>query len=85
MKEFALQDFYNATLELAKKSIMDNPKTQRNVSGVTVGISQGTYQEIVKEIGLFRKKILGMAKKDLKPTNVFQLGVQLFPLAKEKE
>lgn len=55
--------------------------SERNVSGVTMGISPGCYDMIVAEIQNFKERVKTIVSGDLDSSRVYQLNVQLFPLS----
>jgi uncharacterized protein (TIGR02147 family) len=75
-----LHEFQLQTMQLAAKALKRLPKESRHVSGLTLGISRTTYEEICKEIEEFQVKLLAMAEQDKDADNAFQLNFHLFPL-----
>jgi uncharacterized protein (TIGR02147 family) len=78
----AIQNFHLECAELAKKAIQELPKTRRNVTGLTLGISLKSYEQICKEIQEFQEKIMAIANKDEEPDRVYQFNFHLFPVSK---
>ena len=66
--------------EFAVKA-MDLPLSERDMSGVTMGITRGVYEQIKKEIADFRRRIVAIASADDDTEQVYRLNVQLFPLS----
>ena len=66
--------------ELAAHSIANDPVEERNFSGVTMGIDKPTYDRIIQEIDVFRKKIIDIANECQKIDQVYQVNLQIFPL-----
>lgn len=54
---------------------------ERNISGVTMGISPGCYDMIVAEVQNFKERVKTIVSGDLDSSRVYQLNVQLFPLS----
>lgn len=79
--ELGLLNFQLETLELAKKTIQELTRDKRHISGLTLGISQNTYELICKEIESFHEKIMQLAEIDEKADNVFQFNFHLFPVS----
>ena len=65
----------------AVNAMVEAPKNRRNISGMTLGISKKTYDEICDDILAFRKKIANMVEKDEDSDRVYQLNFQFFPLS----
>jgi len=68
-------------MELAATVLKELPRDIRNISGLTLGISQPAYEKICKEIDTFQNKILSIAEKDESSDEVFQLNIQMFPVS----
>jgi uncharacterized protein (TIGR02147 family) len=58
----------------------------REIGGLTLGLSRECYDRIKERIRLFKEEILGMVVEDKRGTDlVGQLNIQLFPLAIPEE
>ena len=66
--------------EFAVKA-MDLPLSERDMSGVTMGITRRAYEQIKKEIADFRRRIVAIASADDDTEQVYRLNMQLFPLS----
>jgi uncharacterized protein (TIGR02147 family) len=75
----AFQNFHSACTDLAKRAITEFPLEKRNMTGLTLGISEKTYERICKEIEVFQEKIMGIAEVDETADRVYQLSFHLFP------
>ena len=64
----------------ALDAIKNLPLSERNVSGITMGLTQKAYKKIVEELAEFRKKVVAIATEDDDMEQVFRLNLQLFPL-----
>lgn len=78
----AIKKFHLGTMELAKNAIENIDRSERNVSGLTLGISQKSYEKISDEIKIFQEKIMEIAKNDEEANRVYQLNFHLFPTSK---
>lgn len=76
----ALRGFHQRCLSLGAASIDRDPPGIRNISGLTLGISQAGYEKIVERINAFRKEIAQIADEDTDADKVYQLQLLLFPL-----
>jgi uncharacterized protein (TIGR02147 family) len=76
--------FHRATMELAKRSIDRHPPTARDISGITMSISQEGFRRIKSEIRAFRKKIQAIASGDMGEDMVYQLNLHLIPLTRHQ-
>lgn len=70
--------------KFAEDAIVNIPSDERNISGLTMGISEKQYLKIVEELVDFRKKIISIVSEDKsKVERVYRLNLQLFPLSKK--
>jgi uncharacterized protein (TIGR02147 family) len=76
--------FHRATMELAKRSIDKHPPPARDISGVTMSISQEGFRRIKSELRAFRKRIQAIASADSGEDMVYQLNLHLFPLTRTR-
>ncbi|MDB5047486.1 MAG: hypothetical protein JWO30_557 [Fibrobacteres bacterium] len=74
--------FHRATMELAKRSIDRHPPAARDISGITMSISQDGFRRIKSELRAFRKKILSIASADMGEDMVYQLNLHMIPLTR---
>ena len=56
------------------------PQDKRNVSGLTLGISEQTYNRLSEEIQQFRQKIIQIVEQDQNADRTYQLVFHLFPV-----
>jgi uncharacterized protein (TIGR02147 family) len=83
VKSLHLTNFQIATMELAKRSIQKIPAAERDVSVLTMTLSQDTFQMIKSELQHMRKRIAKIAVDEDKPDRVYQLNIQFFPVTKK--
>jgi len=76
------RDYYLQMLDLARQALDRFPREERNLSWVTLSVSDECRLEIVEELRTFRKKLLEIAARDPHPTRVHQLNLQFFPLSR---
>ena len=81
----AVRTMHRQMGELALDTIEGVPQNERHFSGVTLGITQGAYDEIVQEIADCRKKVVAIARKNATTDEVYRLNMQLFPLTQKQE
>jgi len=78
----AAQQFHLQAMELAIRALKEMPKEQRNIYGLTLGISKNAFMEIQKIMTESQNQILQVAEKDRDSDGVYQLNVQVFPVSK---
>jgi uncharacterized protein (TIGR02147 family) len=79
VKSCAVSNFHSDCADLAKRAINEFPSDKRNITGLTMGISEQTYSRICEEIQEFQKKLISIAESDQNPQRVYQLNFTLFP------
>ena len=77
----AIRDMHREMARIAANSL-DLAKAERNFSGITMGISKDSYEQIVKELDECRRKIVSIAAGDKNIDQVYRLNLQLFPLTR---
>jgi uncharacterized protein (TIGR02147 family) len=81
-KKKAILNFHYETLDLARKALHEVSIDKRNVSGLTLGISENMYHRMCNEIQLFQERLLALAEQDHDATSVYQMNFHFFPLSK---
>jgi uncharacterized protein (TIGR02147 family) len=82
---FLIKTFHKTMITLAGESLDRHSKEVRDISSVTMSISNDCFNLIKNEIQIFRKRILEMVKVDKESENVYQLNFQFFPLTKNSQ
>lgn len=70
--------------EFAVKAL-DLPLSERDMSGLTLGLTRNAYERIRKEIADFRRRIVAIATEDDETEQVYRMNLQLFPLSERLE
>ena len=65
---------------LAKDAIEKFPIEERNFTGITMGVDDEGYAEILKELEKCRKRIISIATAKKGGNRVYRLNMQMFPL-----
>jgi len=71
--------------EFAMNALDELPTSERNFSGVTVGISKNAYKKIIDEMAEFRRRVVAIATEDDETDQVYRMNLQFFPLTKSLE
>ena len=79
----AVRGMHRQMGEFALDAIEGVPQNERHFSGLTLGITQDVYDEIVQEIAEFRKRIIAIATRSNATDEVYRLNVQFFPMTKK--
>ncbi len=75
----AFQNFHSSSTDLAKRAIVVFPMKSRNMTGLTLGISEKSFTRICEEIQTFQTKIMEIANADEEANRVYQLNFHFFP------
>jgi uncharacterized protein (TIGR02147 family) len=84
VRSLAVQNFHTACTDLAKRAIAEIPSEIRNITGLTMGISDKTYEKVCEEIQKFQAKLIELAETDEEPERVYQLNFALFPTTQKE-
>lgn len=76
--------FYLSLNRLAGEAHDRFERDERNLSWVTLAVSDAKRDEIVQEIRAFRRHLVELARRDTRPQDVHQLLIQLFPLSRTR-
>lgn len=79
----SVREMHRQMGELAVRALDEIPVKERDISGLTLGISENAFYRITKEIADFRRRITSIVLEDSGETKVYRLNLQLFPLTKE--
>lgn len=79
----AIRDMHRQMGNLAVKALDEVPVNERDISGMTLGVSEIAYQKIVQEIADFRRRVGAIVMEDSGNERVYRMNVQLFPLTKD--
>lgn len=75
----ALRDMHREMAGLAAASL-DLPRSERNFTGVTMGVSKDSYERIVKVMNDCLRQVVAIANEDTNIDQVYRMNLQLFPL-----
>lgn len=79
----SVREMHRQMGELAVRALDEIPVKERDISGLTIGISETAYYRITQEIQDFRRRVSSIVMEDTDESRVYRLNVQLFPLTKE--
>jgi len=84
VKSADLASFQMATMDMARTALNKVPAESRDISTLTLSVSETTFREIKAEVQLFRKHLSAIACADQFADRVYQVNIQLFPLTRTK-
>jgi uncharacterized protein (TIGR02147 family) len=70
-------------MQLAINSLHEQSVEKRNISTVTMTISEKKLAQMNEIIAQFRENLLKIARDETEADSVYQLNVQFFPLTKK--
>ena len=76
----ALRSMHREMADFAKEAIDKFPPSERNFTGLTMGVSAEDYKLILKELEACRKRISQIALQSKAVERVYRLNLQFFPL-----
>jgi uncharacterized protein (TIGR02147 family) len=81
--DLAALNYHRDATRLSTAAIESIPKHKRNITGLTMGLSQEAYSRIVEETSAFRKRIVQIVDESGQPADrVYQFNLHLFPMSK---
>jgi uncharacterized protein (TIGR02147 family) len=84
VKSLAVANFQRETMRLGIEAIDRYPQSVRDISTMSVGISEEGYKKISAILADCRKTIADIANNDQNAACVYQINFQAFPLSKIK-
>ena len=78
----AARDLQRQMGEFAIKAL-DMPISDRDMSGLTMGITRKAYERIRKELADCRRRVVAIASEEDETEQVYRLNLQLFPLSEK--
>ncbi len=81
VQKHALRSYYRSCMDLAANSMTGVSQEQRNISGLTVGVSQKTYNKMVERLAEVRREFAEMAVNDSEADRVYNMNIQLYPVS----
>jgi len=81
VRSLAVAAFQKENLRLAAESIDRHKRQLRDISTLTVGISEAGFSRVTEEVAAFRKRLAEIVEKDAPVDRVYQINFQVFPLS----
>lgn len=79
-RSLAIKDYQVETIELSRQSLDRHPKEVRDVSTVTMNITEAEFDKIREMIQQLRSSVVNYVSDVENPDRVYQLNMQLIPL-----
>lgn len=81
VKSLAVQKFQKQYMQLASETMERHKKDIRDISTLTVGISEGCFNIIRQEIKTFRENLVEIVSNDEPADRVYHINFQFFPVS----
>jgi uncharacterized protein (TIGR02147 family) len=78
-------NYHRSMLEQAARALDEVSREERDISALTLCVSQRSFQRLRERIDSFRQELLQLAELDGPADRVVQVGLQLFPLSNIKK
>lgn len=79
----AVRSFTKTMIDHSKNALDTIEKNKRHISGLTLGISPGTFSVLATEIEAFKDRVKTIVNRDSHVTRIYQMNLALFPLSEE--
>lgn len=80
----AVAGFHREMFSLASESIDTIERSKRDISAVTVALSDSGIEELKHMIQKFRKDVLALSEREKDKQVVYHMAMQMFPLTKDE-
>ena len=81
IKSLAVHKFQMQYMDLAEQSLERHKKEVREMSTLTVGITEEGFHKIQEELKYFRRKLVEIVRNDEPADRVYHINFQLFPVS----
>ncbi|HEX3020210.1 MAG TPA: TIGR02147 family protein [Chitinispirillaceae bacterium] len=86
IKSLTLRNFHTEMIGLAKEALDRFEPNEREISSLTLGLSQVCYERIKERIRTFKQELLSMVVEDTTDSEIVcQCNFQLFPLMEKNQ
>ncbi len=76
--------FHQRTMALARRSLSKVTQKERDLSVLTLGLSEDGFIQVKNELANFRRRLVALALQETSPSRLFQLNFHVFPVTREK-
>lgn len=81
VERLAILSYHRQMINLAISAMDQISSEDRDISAITIGVSQSLKNQMFEELNRLRKKFLDLAKKEKTPDEIMQLNLQIFPIS----
>lgn len=80
----AIRSMHRDMAQFAENAIDDFGVNERNITGITMGLGQESYQRVLQVLAECRRQIVDVVSSSEDAEQVYRLNLQLFPLTAKK-
>lgn len=81
----AVRSMQKQFARLAADALDEFDGSERNLSGITMGLDRAAYERVAKEMAEFRRKIESIVSEVKDYDRVYRINLQMFPLTRKLE
>lgn len=85
IQSLAVANFQRETIDLAREAMDRFGLSERDISCLTLALSEKSALKVREEVRAFRKKLLAISEQEPNPDRVTQINFQIYPLARCNE
>ena len=74
--------YYKSIIGLGREAVERFKPDERDIRGVTIGISEKNYHKLKQQMEIFWQQIMARANEPQEIERVYHIGLQLFPLSR---
>lgn len=76
--------YHKKMIQLGAEALDRFPSSEREISSVTIGLSENNFQKVKEMIVEFRSKLMSISNEDQNRDQIYQYNFQVFPLSRRK-
>lgn len=80
---FGVVSFHKKMMQLGADALDRFPSSEREISSVSIGLSEEKFKMVKKLIEEFRDQLMLLSEEDSQKDRIYQLNFQLFPLSRK--
>lgn len=85
VRSVAVANYHKEMIRLGQEAIERFNAKERDISSITLHVTEETYRTIISKIQQFRREILEMEDDGVSTQKVIQMNVQIFPVSSDFE
>ena len=78
----AIEAFQEETIRLSQEALQRHPKSDRDISTITMNVNAKDYADMRERIKEFRSALINQISSSTDPDRTYQLNITLFPLTR---